>query len=477
MADRDSTFRALRRSVVKVLTVADPPDFDQPWQTLGATSSSGSGAVVETTKGPRIVTNAHVVEDHTFVEVRRYGHARKVEAEVEGIAHECDLALLRVDDPSLFRGATPIPLGDLPALGDRVSVLGFPIGGERLSITEGVVSRVEMTTYAQSQRELLSAQIDAAINAGNSGGPVLKDGRLAGIAFQALDEAENIGYVIPAPVVQHFLRDMEDGEISGFPDLGIYYQPLESTAHRRMIGLPRSRRGVLVTHVQYESSAWKVVERDDVLLAIAGTSVAADGTVPFRESARIEFSHEPAQRDVGTRMPLKVWRDGRMLSLSVTLKSHEPLVPWRPPGDRPSYFLYGGLLFVPLTRAYLETWGEGWRSTAPASLVALHDLGVRTSRTREVVVLQKVLADRANRGYHELESLRISKVDGRNIRTLADLVRRVERAEGEFVTFDTSDGQRLVVDRAEAATREEVIRKRYGVTRDRSPDLQPASAK
>ena len=79
---------------------------------------------------------------------------------------------------------------------------GFPIGGERLSITEGVVSRIEMFSYAHSQRCLLGVQIDAAINDGNSGGPVLRGGQLAGIAFQALESGENIGYAIPVPVIR-----------------------------------------------------------------------------------------------------------------------------------------------------------------------------------------------------------------------------------------------------------------------------------
>jgi hypothetical protein len=159
------------------------------------------------------------------------------------------------------------------------------------------------------------------------------------------------------------------------------------------------------------------------------------------------------------------------MTLTVTLRSHHPLVPWRSPTGRPCYYLYAGLLFVPLTGAYLETWDDDWRSAAPAALVALHDLGIPTRRTREVVVLQKVLADRVNRGYHDLESQRISKVQGRSVRTLRDLVRIVERTAGEFVIFDTSEGQRIVIDRAEAAEREAAIAKRYGVPADRSVDL------
>jgi S1-C subfamily serine protease len=464
---------ALKKSVVKVMTVSDMPDYEQPWQTLGAAPSTGSGAIVKTPQGLHILTNAHVVEDATFIEVRREGQARKTVAKVVSYGEACDLALLSVEDPAFFEGVKPIPIGKLPSLGDPVTVLGFPIGGEHLSVTEGVVSRIELTMYVQNERNLLSVQIDAAINAGNSGGPVVVDGKLVGIAFQSLEEAENIGYVIPTPVVQHFLRDVESPPYDGFPELGLTVQQLESSAHRKYLGLPRSRRGVLVTQVHYRSSCWNVLQPGDVLLKVDGTPIAADGTVKLGDGSRIEFQHVPSMRYVGEEIPLEIYRAEKRSTQRVTLRPYRPLVPGRAPGGRPSWFTYAGLLFVPFTRAWLETWGEGWRARAPATLVSLYDHGVRTSRAQEVVLLQKVLADKVNSGYHELESLRISKVQGRRVRRLSDLVRVVDATEDEFVVFEAADGQRIVIDRQVAADRAEMILRRYGVPADRSADLKP----
>ena len=104
--------------------------------------------------------------------------------------------------------------------------------------------------------------------------------------------------------------------------------------------------------------------------------------------------------------------------------------------------------------------------------MSLYDHGVRTSRTHEVVILQKVLADKANRGYHELESLQISKVQGRRVRGLSDLVRTVDATEDEFVVFETPDRQRIVLERELAAERAEAILRRYAVPADRSADLK-----
>jgi hypothetical protein len=266
---------------------------------------------------------------------------------------------------------------------------------------------------------------------------------------------------------------VESPPYDGFPDLGLTVQNLESSAHRKYLGLPRSRRGVLVTQVHYGSSCWNVLQPGDVLLKVDGASIAADGTVELGEGSRIEFQHVPSMRYVGEEIPLQIYRAGKRSTHRVTLQPYRPLVRSRARGGRPVWFAYAGLLFAPLTVAWLETWGEDWRSRAPATLVSLYDHGVRTSRSKQVVILQKVLADKVNRGYHEWESLRISKVQGRRVRRLADLVRIVDATEDEFVFFEAADRQLIVIDRKLAAERAATILHRYGVPADRSADLKP----
>jgi S1-C subfamily serine protease len=470
---RTGLMRSLLHSVVKVITVSDAPDYDQPWQTHGPDNAVGSGVIVMTPRGARVLTNAHVVENQVFIEVRRYGKSRKFVAEIEGVGHVCDLALLKIEDPE-FAGEVPaIPIADLPMLGDRVSVLGFPIGGDRLSITEGIVSRIEMSPYAHSQRTLLAVQIDAAINSGNSGGPVVKDGELVGIAFEAMDEAENIGYMIGAPVVEHFLRDIADGIPDGFPDLGIVTQPLESKAHRRSLGLsPNSHSGVLITGVAHGSSAWGTLQNGDVLLMLDGKNVAADGSIGFRKGERIEFSHQIAMRHVGETIRVKVWRERALQRFEISLKPPRYLVAEDSYDVKPTYYLYGGLLFVPLSRDFLTTWGSEWWQEAPSELVSIYENEIRSSARSEVVVLQKVLADRVNQGYHGFQAMAIDRVEGCKIRHLRELIRIVESATGEFIHFQGHDDSVIVLDRELVDKGNRRILRRYGVAFDRSEDLR-----
>ena len=280
--------------------------------------------------------------------------------------------------------------------------MGYPIGGDRLSVTEGVVSRIEVSAYAQTERPLLAIQLDAAINSGNSGGPVFNGDRLIGIAFQSLDEGENISYAIAGPIVEHFLNDVDDGTFHGFPDLGVTWQPLESPSQRAYLGLPAKSRGVLVTGIGFESSAWKKIELGDVLLEIDGVEVDCDGTVPLRRGEPVDFSYAITMHQVGEKLPLTIWRRGKRAKVEVKLERPLRLVPEDRYDVRPTYFVYGGLVFVPLTRDYLKSWGDEWWTLAPHTLMALHESGIRSKERSEVVLISKILADRTNQGYSDL---------------------------------------------------------------------------
>ena len=137
-----------------------------------------------------------------------------------------------------------------------VTALGYPVGGENLSVTRGVVSRIDLLDYTfiehATAERLLVLQIDAAINPGNSGGPVVdRHGAVIGAAFAGLHEADNIGYVIPMPVIRTFLQSYEQrGTFGQLPRLGLQVQFTENKALRRSVGLPADgRRGLLVVAV------------------------------------------------------------------------------------------------------------------------------------------------------------------------------------------------------------------------------------
>ena len=169
--------RAVERSIIKIYTTSAAPDYFTPWRLLTPSQSSGSGSVIS---GNRILTNAHVVANASYVQVQKHNDPTRYTARVVFVSHASDLALVTVDDPGFFTDLEALAIGDLPDPHEEVYVFGYPIGGRTLSITKGILSRVEQQIYAHSGDFLLAGQIDAAINPGNSGGPVIVDQEIVG---------------------------------------------------------------------------------------------------------------------------------------------------------------------------------------------------------------------------------------------------------------------------------------------------------
>ncbi|CAI0447774.1 unnamed protein product [Linum tenue] len=341
-------------AVVKVYCTHTAPDYSLPWQKQRQFTSTGSAFMIG---NGRLLTNAHCVEYQTQVKVKRRGDDTKYVAKVLARGVDCDIALLAVESEQFWEGAEPLQLGDLPHLQEAVTVVGYPLGGDTISVTKGVVSRIEVTPYAHGSSDLLGIQIDAAINPGNSGGPAFNDrGECIGVAFQAYrsEEAENIGYVIPTTVVSHFLSDYERNQkYTGFPSLGVLLQKLENPALRECLKVPSSA-GVLVRKVEPTSYANKVLKEGDVIVSFDNVQIGCEGTVPFRSNERIAFRYLISQKYAGDVAELGIIRNGQSMKVQVVLNPRVHLVPYHVDGGQPSYLITAGLVFTPLSEPLIE---------------------------------------------------------------------------------------------------------------------------
>ncbi len=465
---------SIKDSIVKIYSVNNRYNYHEPWAMKGQSTSHGSGSIIG---GGRILTNAHVVSDHMFIQVRRAGQAKKYTGRVELIGHETDLAIVRVEDDSFFFGATPLEIGDLPELKDSVSVYGFPDGGDKLSLTDGIVSRVEHASYAHSGAYLLACQIDASINSGNSGGPVIKDGKIVGVAFQSLQSANynNIGYMVPAPVVKHFLKDIEDTRHDGTPDLGVSMQQMENPDLRKSFRMKKNQTGVLVSKIYPDSPAEGILQRGDVILSIEDVRVENDGTIEFRKGERTFFAYALQRKQRDDVVSLKVLRAGQEETLLIQLSQsidYERLVPHRQYDVPPAYYIIGGLVFEPLTASYLLEYGGNWNVNAPTDLVNYYFNGEPLNARREVIVLVKVLADELNIGYHASQNVVITSVNGKHISTMNDLVHAFESYQGDYHTIEDTNGFLITIDRKKAEEATPGILAKYKINADRSDNLQ-----
>ncbi|HEY8233394.1 MAG TPA: trypsin-like peptidase domain-containing protein [Vicinamibacteria bacterium] len=458
-------------AVVHVQVFRSPFDWSQPWRQEPVSGASGSGFLIE---GGRIVTNGHVIADARQILVRRPDQADPYVATLEAVGDDCDLAVLRVADPAFTKGLRPLRLGALPRTGTRVNTYGFPLGGQDVSSTAGIVSRIESRGYVHSGADQhLVVQTDAAINPGNSGGPVVQSGRVVGVAFQGFPGADNMGFFIPVPIVRYFLENLEDGRYDGFPDSGLQSASLLSPAYRRERGLPKGRSGVVVDRVAPGGTAEGIVLPGDVLLTVQGHAVADDGTIRLGD-ARVTFEHAIDMLQVGDEVRFGVWRDGQQLLLKAPARRIARYDKNRNRyGMPPDYVVYAGLVFMRLEVELLKTLGRGWPQTANRDLV-WHQLFREAEKPeeadRDVVVLTRVLRHAVNSQMSLGAPVGVEAINGRKVRSLADVSLAFAENTARFHTIELEgDGGIEALDRARAEAAHPEILKQYAIQSARRP--------
>ena len=453
--------QSIDEAIVKVFAVYNRPDYYNPWQMEGAQLRTGSGCIIA---GNRVLTSAAVVADQIYVQVRRADQATTHLALVRSVAHESDLAILEVIDKEFFADVVPLQIGDLPSLRDRVVVYGFPTGGEELAITEAVVSRIEHQFYKHNQEYLLACQIDVAIAPGNFGGPVIKDGEIVGVAIQA-GRGESIGAMVPAPLIERFLADIEDGTYDGMPGIGIVWQRMENPDLRARFKMSEELTGILINKVLPGSPAEDLLQPGDVILALDDTNIENDGSIEFRPGGRTSFSHLVQSKFIGDVVRLHILRDGQ--PSDVEIQFTKTLAGFRlVPNERfdvvPRYAIVGGLVFEPLTLNLLQLWGEDWYSAAPRNL-ANYYRKEKTEDRSEIIVLVRVLADEVNTSYHDYVYEVILEVNGTAIADMENLIEAFESNTNDHHIIITESGETIVLDRVKAEQNGPLILKTYGI--------------
>lgn len=471
-SSQPSELEAIQDSVIKIYTTQAAPDYFTPWRLLTPRQSSGSGAVID---GERILTNAHVIANASYIQAQKHNDPKRYLARVVFVSHDADLALITVDDPEFFEDLKPLTVGELPEPQKEVAVFGYPMGGKSLSITKGILSRVEQQRYAHAGAYLLAGQIDAAINPGNSGGPVIVDDEIIGVVMQANagGRSENLGYFVPPSIIRHVLRDAEDGVNEGFPDLGFRTQTLDSPAAKRAYGLQPDQDGVLVIKVFEDSPAQGEIFEDDVVIKIDDFPIAEDGSIKLSEDLQTDYKHAIDLHDVGETIELELIRAGKQLSVS--LEAREALDSYSlVTGERfdqsPDYLIYGGVLFVPLNMNLIKRWGSDWSRSAPVTLLQARNQWSSPERSQLVVALQVLAAD-VNLGYHDWRNWIVDRINGEAIRDFKHFAQQLEANESDYVVLENDNGYQMVIEHSAALASQDEILARYQIPSARSASL------
>ena len=272
-------------------------------------SSTGTGVVL--TEDGYIVTNAHVVQGAASISLRLTDD-RVYNATLVGADEISDLAVLRVEAEDL----TPAEFGNSESLrvGDTVTAIGDPLGSEfRGTYTDGIVSAINRDV-AIDGRTMTLIQTNAALNSGNSGGPLINCyGQVIGINTMKVgiftDKAgvEGLGFAIPSTTVKEIVDQIiHQGYVSGRPTLGIEGETLD-TFYQYYYRLPA---GLYITSVEPGSyAAYYGIEPGDILLSLEGTRITS-----MNELKSVLYGYA-----VGDIVTAAIYRGGRTVTLDLTL--------------------------------------------------------------------------------------------------------------------------------------------------------------
>jgi len=468
---------AIENSVVKIFATVRYPDPYEPWTKGSPQEVTGSGVVIE---GKRILTNAHVVNYASQVQIQANQAGDKISATVEFIAPGIDLAVLKLDDEKFFDTHPPLARAKtLPGIKDTVLTYGFPEGGTTLSITKGIVSRVEFAVY-NFMVSGLRIQIDAAINPGNSGGPAVVGDKMIGLTFSRLTDAENIGYIIPSEEIDLFLQDIADGHYDGKPAMHDALQTLENPTLRAFLKLDPSVHGMVV-HKPYQKDAAYPLKEWDVITRIGDTPLDDQGMIKLGDNLQVYFNYLIQHVATNSVVPLTIVRAGKELNINLPVSAHYPRLIPELGGAYPSYFIYGPLVFSAATQEYL---GGLLRTKYGVAVLARLNSQGNPLATRVadqpafpgeglVVISSPFFPHRLARGYSSPRAEVVKSVNGLPIKNLTQFVEFLRDTKDEFITIECYDryGETMIFRRAEMLAATDEILTDNSVRSQGSPDM------
>jgi len=466
----------VENSVVKIFSTMRFPDPYRPWTKESPTDETGTGVVI---KGKRILTNAHVVNYASQIQIQANQAGDKLSATVEFIAPGIDLAVLKLDDESFFDTHPALAMStNLPDIKDPVMAYGYPEGGSSLSITKGIVSRIEFAAYNYSVCGL-RIQVDAAINPGNSGGPAVVGDKMIGLAFSHLGRSDNISYIVPVEEIELFLQDIADGHYDGKPAMFDDLQTLENPALRQFLKLDKAVSGMVV-HQPVRNDAAYPLKEWDVITRIGEVPVDDEGMVKLSENLRVHFLYEVQKVARDGKVPLTVVRDGKEMAVQLPVLTRRPQVIPDLENSYPSYFICGPVVFSEASKEfvrvliggeYSERWVRILTYSGSPLLPRLYEPPAFADE-RLVVVSSPFFPHALVKGYSPPYNQVVKSINGAPVKNLNHLVQLIRDCKDDFIVlaFDSNASETCVFPRKEMLAATDDILTDNGIRSQGSPD-------
>jgi S1-C subfamily serine protease len=456
-------------ALVRVNVTGQSYDYFRPWQKKAPFSKRALGAVLS--KG-RVLVTADLVANQNYVELERAETGEKTAAKVQVIDYEANLALLEPTEKTFLDGITPLEITADTVVGDRLAAWQLEPTGALLA-TEGLVTTVQMTEYPIDVGEFLTYRISIPMQYRENSYtvPLVKNNKLAGLLLR-YDSRSQLLDAIPAPIITHFLREADSQNYRGFPSAGFSFFPTRDPELREFSGEKGKGGGVYVTNVEPNTPAMKAgLQVGDIVTAVADREIDQNGNYVDPLHGKIEFTNLlTAHAYSGDVVPFRVQRNGKPIQVNLTLKHRDAKDYVSPPynlDQPPRYYVLGGLIFQELSRQYLKEWGPTWERSAPQRLVYFDRFQSELfpEGNRRVVILSQVLPADSTIGYDDLAYLTVTKVNGKEIKSLDDLAEAVKQPIDGFIKIETEeDPKQIALDAAQVAAEAPNLQENYGIS-------------
>jgi len=469
----------IETQVLRVLSTKFSGYYHKPWKAPDfVTTKSSAFFFVDEENFPGrkglILTNAHAVSMAQSILVSNGREKRQYRVALVGICNSADFAVLQMNEEDLVTyeringPVEPLSLGDSDSLrvGDKVTGWGYPLGGESLSKSEqGEISRIEVNQYSYSLDRWLMIQASLQQNRGNSGGPVLKEGKVVGIAFQGMRISDRINYFIPIGLVRDLMPLLDDQ--SRIPSWIFVVQPLFPRL-KEYFGLGPDHGGVLLDYVIPDGGPYSFgLRAKDILLEIDGNQIDNYGEVTFKPlRQKINFSEILNRKKVGDPLAIKVLRFGETRIFSGKVTPDLPRLVSRI-FSRANYFIFSGIGFVELTLNCIENLGKSGDSFRAKYADTLPD-----KPNEKIVIISEIFPEY---GLPESSSYlkRVMKIDGidvLNVEMLYHIIAQYQREGKSSALLELEGHELLPLDISISPVLDSEIQQKYGILHMKTPD-------